>query len=274
MSFNLKNSGVDVNAGASVSDGSAIDGAPSSGFAPMRLQKFLARAGVDSRRHCEQVILEGHVQVNGHVVDELGSKVDPRIDEVRVDGTVVTLGDAPVTIMLNKPSGYLTTMADPQGRPCVADLEPFRRYLGLFPVGRLDLDTTGLLVLTSDGTLGYKLAHPKHHVVKTYVAHVSGRVEPGHVRRLRDGVMLRDGMTAPAQVRVLCEEEAGSVLELKIHEGRNRQVRRMCQAVGHPVLQLQRIAVGPLHLSDLPLGAWRVLDEEEVADLLSAADGE
>jgi 23S rRNA pseudouridine2605 synthase len=265
---------MNANADASRSGSPSTDGASPSGFAPMRLQKFLARAGVDSRRHCEQVILDGRVQVNGHVVDELGSKVDPRVDEVRVDGAVVTLGDAPVTIMLNKPAGYLTTMADPQGRPCVADLEPFRRYPGLFPVGRLDLGTTGLLLLTSDGSLGYKLAHPKHHVAKTYVAHVSGRVKPGHVRRLRDGVMLRDGMTAPAQVRILREGAAGSVLELKIHEGRNRQVRRMCQAVGHPVLQLQRVALGPLQLSGLPPGAWRVLDEKEVADLLSAADGE
>ena len=241
-------------------------------FAPMRLQKFLARAGVDSRRHCEKVILDGRVTVNGQVVDELGSKVDPRVDVVEVDGQVVSLGDAPVTIMMNKPAGYLTTMDDPQGRRCVAQLEPFGLYPGLFPVGRLDNDTTGLLVVTSDGALGYRLAHPKHHVEKTYVAHVRGIVGKGALRRLCDGVMIRDGMTAPAKVRVLCQEDAGSVLELKIHEGRNRQVRRMCQAVGHPVLQLQRVAIGPLQLGDLPLGGWRMLSDVELAELCRAAE--
>ena len=242
-------------------------------FAPMRLQKFLARAGVDSRRHCEQIIVDGRVRVNGVVADELGTKVDPRVDEVTVDGEPVSLGTEPVTIMLNKPAGCLTTMDDPQGRPCVADLEPFAKYPGLFPVGRLDMDTTGLLVLTSDGALGYRLAHPKHHVVKTYVAHVRGRVSEGEVHRLREGVMLRDGMTAPAQVRVIGREKAGSVLELKIHEGKNRQVRRMCQAVGHPVVALERTAMGPLQLGDMPRGAWRVLEGDELAALLRAADG-
>ncbi|MBO4364718.1 MAG: rRNA pseudouridine synthase, partial [Eggerthellaceae bacterium] len=243
-------------------------------FAPMRLQKFLARAGVDSRRHCEQIILDGRVSVNGHVVDELGTKIDPRIDEVSVDGQVVSLGDSPVTIMMNKPAGYLTTMDDPQGRACVAQLEPFGRYPGLFPVGRLDKDTTGLLVITSDGALGYKLAHPKHHVVKTYVAHVHGKVSKQAIRKLCEGVMIRDGMTAPAQVRVLRDEATGSVLELKIHEGRNRQVRRMCQAVGHPVIQLERVAMGPLQLGNLPVGSWRMLSPQEIFDLRRAALGE
>lgn len=247
---------------------------PSVGFAPMRLQKFLARAGVDSRRHCEQIIADGRVRVNGQVVDRMGSKVDPRTDEVRVDGAIVSLGEAPVAIMLNKPMGYLTTMDDPHGRPCVAQLEPFGMYPGLFPVGRLDRDTTGLLILTNDGALGYRLMHPKHHVVKTYVAHVAGTMKPEEVRRLEQGVLLRDGMTAPAQVNIVREEPSGSVVELKIHEGRNRQVRRMCQAVGHPVRSLKRIAMGSLELSDLQPAAWRMLEEWEVADLRRAAGGE
>ena len=248
--------------------------APQAGdFAPMRLQKFLARAGVDSRRHCEQIIVEGRVCVNGKVANELGTKVDPRSDNVTVDGKQVSLGDEPITIMLNKPAGYLTTMDDPQGRPCVANLEPFGRYPGLFPVGRLDCDTTGLLVLTNDGALGYRLAHPKHHVVKTYIAHVSGKVSNKEVRRLCEGVMIQGGMTAPAQVRIVEQEQNGSVLEIKIHEGRNRQVRRMCKAVGHPVIELERTAMGPLVLGDLPRGDWRIIEGEELAELLRCVDG-
>ncbi len=245
----------------------------------MRLQKFLARAGVDSRRHCEQIILAGRVCVNGTTVTELGTKVDPNCDVVTVDGETVSLGDTPVTIVLSKPSGYLTTMDDPQGRACIAQLDLFSKYPGLFPVGRLDKDTTGLLLVTNDGALGYKLAHPKYHVDKTYVAHVQGDVSEDELQNLRNGVLIYDVssnrkvMTSPAQARILRRIKTGSVLEITIHEGMNHQVKRMCKAVGHPVIKLRRIAMGPLQLGDLATGSWRVLDEAEIDALRKAADG-
>ena len=234
----------------------------------MRLQKFLARAGVASRRHSEELILAGRVRVNGEVANELGTKVDPLVDQVMLDDELVSLGDAPVTIMLHKPAGYVTTMDDPQGRPCVADLIPLETYPGLFPVGRLDFDTTGLLLFTNDGQLGYHLTHPKHKVVKTYVAQVKGRANKKQLRLLAEGVEIQGGMTAPAKVRVLAQREQGSVLEIKIHEGRNRQVRRMCSAVNLPVLSLERTAIGAITLGKLPEGEWRLLTEEELAALV------
>ena len=240
------------------------------GFAPMRLQKFLARAGVASRRHSEELISSGRIQVNGCVVQEMGVKIDPYADEVRLDGETVSLGEKPVTIMLNKPAGFITTMEDDRGRPCVAELAPTDKYPGLFPVGRLDGETTGLLLFTNDGQLGYGLTHPKHHVVKTYVAKVKGRANAKQVGMLREGVQIHGGITAPAKVRILREEKQGSVLEIKIHEGRNRQVRRMCSAVNLPVLQLERVAIGPLTLGRLEQGSWRLVTQEELDGLIKA----
>lgn len=246
----------------------------------MRLQKFLARAGVDSRRHCERLILDGRVSVNGQVARELGTKVDPARDAVAVDGRAVSLGESPVTFMLNKPAGMLTTMDDPQGRPCVAQLGLFSQHPGLFPVGRLDKDTTGILLATNDGALGYRLSHPRYHVDKTYVAHVRGEVTQAQAQRLRDGVAIHDAssgrevVTSPAKVRVLGSGKGGSVLEITIHEGMNRQVRRMCKAVGHPVLQLERTAMGPLRLDGLQPGEWRELSAAELEALRRAAGGD
>lgn len=271
---------------------------------PMRLQKFLARAGVASRRGSENLMTAGRVTVNGHVVTELGSKVDPRVDEVAVDGRAVRLADGPVTLMLHKPAGYVTTMSDPQGRPTVADLVPTDRHPGLFPVGRLDADTTGLLLFSTDGELGNGLLHPKRHVTKRYLACVEGRPAERELARLRCGIELDDGPTQPADVRLLegaaarraerlldmppvapprysreyaavCEGRAAarSIVRVALCEGRKRQVKRMLAAVGHPVVALHRDSFGPLGLGGLPRGEWRELSAEEVAALHVAASG-
>ena len=282
---------------------------------PMRLQKFLARAGVASRRASEQLILDGRVAVNGCVVTELGTKVhvacsqadSPLLgscageDQVTLDGVRVVLRATSVTLMLNKPAGYVTTMSDPQGRPCVASLVPLEQYPSLFPVGRLDRDTTGLLLFSTDGELGNVLLHPRHHVEKTYLALVAGHPSTSVLEKLRSGVCLSDGMTQPARVEVLVGEQeqqarvcfafnesgasgtsnvsrkmqnkrsvkaAGStVVRISITEGRNRQVRRMFDTIGHPVIALHRCSFGPLSLGGLSRGSWRLLTREEVAAL-------
>ncbi len=236
----------------------------------MRLQKFLARAGVASRRSSEKMISAGRIAVNGAVVTELGTKVDPSRDVVLLDGAPVKLPEESYTLMLNKPAGYLTTMSDPQGRPCVADLVPVGEYPGLYPVGRLDFDTTGLLLFSTDGELGNALLHPSHHVSKTYRAQVEGMPSERDLERLASGVLLEDGMTAPAQVVLVDGRKKGAVIELTIHEGRKRQVKRMCEAVGHPVLELHRLSFGPLRLGSLEEGCWRELAPEELAALSAA----
>ncbi len=238
---------------------------------PMRLQKFLARAGVASRRGSESLMTAGRVRVNGEVVTELGSKVDPRVDVVEVDGVVARLFDTATTIMLNKPAGYLTTMSDPQGRPCVAELVPTGRFPGLFPVGRLDMDTTGLLLFSTDGELGNGLLHPKRHVDKTYHARVKGIMSNEQAEALSAGVELDDGPTLPARVRIDRIAKGTTDVEITIHEGRKRQVKRMCSAVGHEVVQLHRSNFGPLALGDLPEGQWRELSDAEVKALRQAA---
>ena len=267
---------------------------------PMRLQKFLARAGAASRRGAENLMTAGRVTVNGQVVRELGSKVDPLSDEVAVDGVAVRLSDGAVTLMLHKPAGPLTTMADPFGRPTVAELVPTERYPGLFPIGRLDADTTGLLLFSTDGDLGNRLLHPRHHVLKRYLALVEGAPTASELAALRAGVTLDDGPTQPAQARLLSGEDeraaralleepglpAGSaqyrsacrrrarrrhVVELGLREGRKHQVKRMLDAVGHPVVALHRAAFGPLELGALPRGEWRLLSDEEAAVLRAAA---
>ena len=238
---------------------------------PMRLQKFLARSGVASRRGSEDLMTAGRVCVNGEVVRELGSKIDPLVDTVTVDGRIVHLADTPVTLMLHKPAGYLTTMSDPFGRPTVADLVPCDRYPGLFPIGRLDFDTTGILLFSTDGELGNGLLHPRKHVDKTYEAHVDGVVSAEQIKALCKGVPLDDGMTLPAEVELIGSNGSTSDVRITIHEGRKRQVRRMCSFVGHPVLELHRCKFGPLELDGLAEGAWRLLEEEQVASLRRAA---
>ncbi|MDR1775059.1 MAG: rRNA pseudouridine synthase [Actinomycetes bacterium] len=238
----------------------------------IRLQRFLARAGAASRRGSENLMTAGRVQVNGVVITELGSKVDPDTDRVTVDGIPVTLTDTRHYLMLNKPTGYVTTMDDPQGRATVAELVSDARIPGLFPVGRLDRDTSGLLLFTTDGELAHRVLHPKWHVTKRYVATVEGRFTESQLQRLRDGIELEDGPTAPATVELLGARGRTSTVAIAIHEGRKRQVRRMCSAVGHPVITLERTHFGPLELGDLPAAQWRPLTDTERGALLSAVD--
>lgn len=234
---------------------------------PMRLQRFLARAGVASRRGSENLMTAGRVSVNGKVVTELGSKVDPATDVVCVDGRVVRLAQKPVYLVLNKPAGCLTTMSDPYGRPCVSSLVPAERYPGLFPVGRLDYDTTGILLFSTNGDASHQLLHPSRHVRKHYVALVEGVPTDAELALLRKGVVLDDGPTQPAEVEVIGPGEPGTsstVVGICIQEGRKHQVKRMFAAVGHKVLRLHRDAFGPLGLRGCERGRWRMLDEDEV----------
>ena len=232
---------------------------------PMRLQKFLARAGVASRRASENLMTAGRVTVNGEVVCELGAKVDPLVDEVAVDGTVVRLADGPHTIMLYKPAGVITTMKAQSQARIVADLVPSDKYPGLYPIGRLDADTTGLLLFSTDGELGNGLLHPSHHVPKTYLARVKGTPSRRALEALRRGVVLDDGPTQPAEVEAV--ENDASCIRLTIHEGRYHQVKRMLEAVGYPVVSLHRESFGPLTLGSLKPGEWRELDRGEVDSL-------
>ena len=233
-----------------------------------KLQKIISAAGLMSRRAAEKAIEDGRVTVNGEVARELGTKVDPLVDEVAVDGRIVRWQDQPVTIMLNKPAGVITTMKAQSSTPIVADLVPIRRYPGLYPIGRLDADTTGLLLFSTDGELGNRLLHPSHHVPKTYVAHLAGKLSNKEAERLRHGVQLEDGPTQPAELSFV--DGARNKVRITIHEGRYHQVKRMFEAVGQPVKRLHRERFGPLDLGALPSGEWRLLTPEELASLTAS----
>ncbi|AEF94868.1 pseudouridine synthase Rsu [Desulfotomaculum nigrificans CO-1-SRB] len=233
-----------------------------------RLQKVLARAGIASRRRCEELIVAGKVKVNGKVVTALGTKVDAAKDKIEVNGQPVTASQPKVYFMLNKPRGYVTTLHDERGRKTVIDLlEGIEQRV--YPVGRLDYDSEGLLLLTNDGELTNALTHPKHKVPKTYLVRVEGVPEPAKLKAMARGLVLADGPTAPAQVRLAGVRDNRALLEITIHEGRNRQVRRMCEHIGHPVLRLKRIRVGPLVLEGLKPGQFRPLTEVELKKLWS-----
>jgi 23S rRNA pseudouridine2605 synthase len=233
-----------------------------------RLQKVLARAGYGSRRVCDDLVSQGRVTVNGEQAQP-GRRVDAEVDVIAVDGVRVSARDDLVYYLLNKPAGYVSTASDPEGRATVVELVPDEPRV--FPVGRLDYETEGLLVLTNDGDLTQLLTHPSHGVAKTYLAEVDGVPTPGELRTLRTGVELDDGPTAPATVALVQERAPGAAIELTIHEGRNRQVRRMCEAIGHPVLRLVRTRIGPLADWRLPPGEWRPLTPQEVRALYEAA---
>jgi len=234
----------------------------------MRLAKYLAHAGVASRRAAEEIVRAGRVTVAGEAVLDPARNVDDS-SAVAVDGRSLTGAETAVVYAVNKPLGVLSTAKDTHGRPTVVELVA-RETARLYPVGRLDADTSGLILLTNDGELAYRLTHPSFEVQKTYRASVRGApVGQVALRRLREGVRLEDGMTAPARVRQL----EGGVLELTIHEGRNRQVRRMCEAVGHPVLALERVAFGSLRLGELRQGCYRRLSDAEVTRLRDASTG-
>jgi 23S rRNA pseudouridine2605 synthase len=236
------------------------------GDEPTRLNRLLAQAGVASRRCADVLLAEGRVTVDGHVARP-GEQVGPGAD-VRVDGRPIE-AERLVHLMLHKPVGVVTTASDPQGRPTVLDLVDVSERA--VPVGRLDVDTSGLLLLTNDGELAHRLAHPSGGVPKTYRAVVRGVPGPAALRRLREGVRLDDGRTLPAGARVVGVGSGGAELELVLKEGRNRQVRRMCAAVGYPVLELQRVAYGPLRLGRLQVGGVRALRPAELAALREAA---
>ena len=234
-----------------------------------RLQKVLARAGVGSRRTNELLIAAGRITVNGEVA-VLGRRVDPAHDRIALDGVPVIVDATLVHWLLNKPAGYVTTAHDTHGRPTVVDLVPGEPRV--FPVGRLDLDTEGLLLLTNDGDLTELLTHPRHGVEKEYFAEVEGKPSPAELRTLRGGVDLDDGPTQPARVKIVQESGSGTTaLEIVVKEGRKRMVRRMCAAVGHPVVRLARTRIGPLRDARLAPGTWRALTTDEVRALYAAA---
>ncbi|MFI5272479.1 MAG: pseudouridine synthase [Ktedonobacterales bacterium] len=247
---------------------------PAAAPEPERLQKYLARAGVASRRHAEELIAAGAVTVNGQVVREQGTRVTPQRDEVRVDGWLVATGQAPpLYVLLNKPMDAVTTAYDPEGRRTVLDLLPPQwREQRFYPVGRLDRFTEGLLLLTNDGELALRLTHPRYALEKEYHALVVGHPTPATLQQLARGIPLEGESrpTAPARLRLLEPEGPNSWVSLEIHEGRNRQARRMLEAVGHRVLQLRRVRVGPLTLGDMLPGTSRLLTEAELAALRHA----
>ncbi len=228
----------------------------------VRLQKVIADAGVTSRRKAEDLMRQGRVTVNGKVIRELGTRVDPGRDHVKVDGRRVNTALPHVYLMLNKPLRYLSALSDPHGRPTVAELLP-GVGLRVFPVGRLDYDAEGLLLLTNHGELAQALLHPRYHVPKTYLVKLKGVLSEEEIKALEHGVDLEDGRTAPARVQKVRKAEQNSWVELTIHEGRQHQVKRMLEAVGHPVLKLQRVRFGPLALGDLPSGEYRYLTDRE-----------
>ena len=228
-----------------------------------RLQKVLAATGWGSRRVCEELIAEGRVSVNGEIA-ALGRRVDAEHDLIEVDGAPVGVRPGLVYYLLNKPAGVVTTAKDTHGRKTVVDLVPSEPRV--FPVGRLDADTEGLLLLTNDGDITHRITHPSHGVEKEYLVHVKGRLTAGQLRQLRDGVELDDGITAPAQA----SQPAPGIIRLTIHEGRNRQVRRMCDAIGHPVMRLVRTRVGPITDRSLRPGDWRELSTAERRALTEA----
>jgi len=233
---------------------------------PIRLNKFIARAGEASRREADRLIVSGKVRVNDVPVTDLGRTVDEFKDRVEVNGQEIALQKDLVYLVLHKPVGYLVTREDPHGRPTIYNLLPKVRT-GLFPVGRLDFDSEGLLLLTNDGELAFRLTHPRFQVRKTYLVKVEGEVDGNKVSRLEKGVRLEDGKTAPARIRVLTAGSGSSLLRVEIHEGRKREVRRMFEAVGHRVTMLKRIAFAGLELSPLPSGRWRFLSAKEVKAL-------
>jgi 23S rRNA pseudouridine2605 synthase len=233
-----------------------------------RLQKVLARAGLGSRRVCDDLIAAGRVTVDGEVA-VLGRRVDPEQDHIEVDGVPVVTRQGLVYYLLNKPTRVVTTADDPEGRPTVIELVPSEPRV--FSVGRLDWETEGLLILTNDGELTQRLTHPSHGVEKEYLVEVEGVPSRGALRRLREGIDLDDGVSAPAEVRLVQERADHAAIEIVIHEGRNRQVRRMCDAVGHPVRRLVRTRIGPLVDRELAPGAWRELEPGEVRALYAAS---
>ncbi len=234
----------------------------------VRLQKFLAGAGVASRRKAEEYIAQGRVKVDGKVVTAMGLQIVPDKQKVFFDNKEVRTEKKTVYILLNKPKGYVTTLSDPQGRPIVSSLLPGIKER-VFPVGRLDLDTEGALLLTNDGELAQRILHPSNEVFKTYEARVKGVPSPASLRALEKGIMLEEKKTAPARARIKRKNKQNSVIIITIHEGRKRQVKKMLQAVGHPVQSLKRLAYGQLGLDNLEVGKFRFLHQNDIKKIFS-----
>lgn len=231
----------------------------------MRINKYIASCGIASRRKAEEIILQGRVKVNGNTVEELSFNVDENKDIVEIDNQRIGLDEKKVYIVLNKPEGYITTVKDQFDRPSVLDLVKDIKER-IYPIGRLDYETSGLLILTNDGDLTYTLTHPKHEVDKTYMAIVKGKPTDKELEDFKTGLYIEDYKTAPAKIKVVKvnEEKKYSICQIKIHEGRNRQVRKMCRTINHPVLRLRRVAMGEITLKDVEVGKYRYLSEEEI----------
>lgn len=232
----------------------------------IRLNKFLSQAGIASRREADRMIAEGRVKVNARVVYELGIKVDAARDRVEVNGRKVKREIDLIYVLLNKPPGYLVTLKDPFGRPTVKDLMPLLKKR-VFPVGRLDYESQGALLLTNDGELAHRLAHPKYKVLKTYLVKVSGDPQEAALAKLAKGVFIEGKRTAPAKISRLTQRSGQGLLKIEIHEGRKREIRKMCEAVGHPVIELKRTSFAGLQLESLRPGQWRFLKASEVQKL-------
>ena len=232
-----------------------------------RLQKYLANCGVASRRKCEEYIKQGKIKVNGEIVTELGTKINPEKDIIEFENKKIKQNSKNIYILLNKPIGYVTTADDQFGRDTVLDLVKVRERI--VPVGRLDMYTSGALILTNDGDFVYKVTHPKHEIEKTYTVTVKGIVQNSEVEQLRQGVKIEEYTTKPAKVKILKTDTEKDIsrLEITIHEGKNRQVRKMCEAVGRKVLALHRSKIGNIGVKDLELGKWRYLNSKEVEQL-------
>ncbi|MBI3597829.1 MAG: rRNA pseudouridine synthase [Nitrospirae bacterium] len=235
-----------------------------------RIQKIISTAGITSRRKAEELMRAGAVTVNGRVIRELGSKADPEQDHIKVSGKLINPKQTKVYLMLNKPREVVTTLSDPMGRVTVKEL--LRGVRGrVYPVGRLDYDSEGLLLLTNDGELVQKLLHPSFEVPKTYEVKVKGILTDEEIRAMSRGVVLSEGRTLPCQIRKIKKTEKNSWLEMTIHEGRNRQIRRMLEKIDHPVLKLKRIRMAMLELGGLPIGRYRYLTAQEIRSLKSLA---
>jgi 23S rRNA pseudouridine2605 synthase len=232
----------------------------------IRLNRFLAQRGIASRRKADELIAQARVSVNGQVVEALGLKIDDAKDRVAVDGKRIPIERSFVYYMLNKPAGYLVTLSDPLQRPTIRRLMP-KLEKGVFPVGRLDRDSEGLLLLTNDGELAFRLTHPRYEVKKKYLVRVAGEVTPSEISRLEKGIFLDDRKTAPAKIVAHEQTPHKSVLLVEVHEGRKREVRKMLEAVGHRVVGLKRVAFAGLQLEHLPSGTWRQLERLEVQHL-------
>lgn len=235
----------------------------------IRLQKYLAEAGIASRRKAEELIQQGKVKVNNVIVTELGTKINPEKDKIEYEGKTIIREDEKVYILLNKPIGYVTTAKDQFNRDSVLDLVKVKQRI--VPVGRLDMYTSGALLLTNDGDFVYQVTHPKHEIEKTYTVTLKGMITKTTIEMLKKGVKIEDYVTRPAKVRILKieEDKNQSRLEITIHEGKNRQIRKMCEAVGHRVLALHRSKIAGIGVKELPLGKWRYLSENEINQILS-----